>query len=721
MLEATLNEYVFDTENPILNYRMGIEYEKLGQTASAISYFLRASERTDDKLLQYECLIRLGHCFDRQQNRFYTVKSMYRRAISVMPDRPEAYYFLAKSYSWESNYSETYIICLLAYHNCKGNTYSDLNVNYPGLWGIDYHYALSSWWYGLSHQSKDAFETLKRDYWNVMDQYHKNSINSNLTMIYEKMNIKPPKKMIVDYFTFYAPTMKEMLRLRLHMLKDYVDEFVIAEANKTHSGVPVEYQLENILREFAIPNLNVKILKVEIPEDEKLEVTEIDVINSGSNASNINTLRAKVRERMCVNAILSLLNHYDDDTAFILSDADEIVKPDFIEYIANIARQNLDCVIRIPMVHLEGRADLRLYDRDSGAPMEWTGAIITTKKHLMKAAPNQMRCNIHNPFPIRFITENGAIVQDLGWHFSSMGGKEIIKLKYSVFSHYDDVFNTSLIPNKFASKEKMDYIDNMKFVEGEYGPSAEKNRILKKYPIENLPKIIFELPSVEKYLFPTGSTSSKDDTKHQIEKIFPEYDIRYNHSWGWASLSKAGCLVDYVDEICKHVDNPVCVEIGVFAGKSVLPMALELKRNKKGIIYAIDPWTNEEATKGYDGINYDYWNNINLNHALQIFETMISEFDLKDHVEIIKDTSNNAPLIENIDLLHIDGQHTEQAIFDAKKYAPQIVQNGFCVVDDVEWGEVSQVPELLERMGFVAIHSVDGCVIFKKVCVRTEV
>lgn len=181
MLEVALNNYTLDCENPDLNYQLGLEYEKVGQTAAAISFFLRAAERSSNSLLRYECLIRIGNCFDRQQNRSYTVKSMYRTAISILPDRPEAYYMLAKYLAYEQNYSECYLFCDLALLHCKDREYEDLGVGYPGIWGIYYQYAQSSWWYGKAMKCRKIVQNLVSNYWNKMDNYHKNSVENMLT------------------------------------------------------------------------------------------------------------------------------------------------------------------------------------------------------------------------------------------------------------------------------------------------------------------------------------------------------------------------------------------------------------------------------------------------------------------------------------------------------------------------------------------------------------
>ena len=170
-------------------------------------------------------------------------------------------------------------------------------------------------------------------------------------------------------------------------------------------------------------------------------------------------------------------------------------------------------------------------------------------------------------------------------------------------------------------------------------------------------------------------------------------------------MNKAGCLIDYVDEICQYVEDPVCVEIGVYAGKSILPVALELKRHQKGKVYAIDPWSNQEATKGYDGVDYEFWKKINLNTYYDIFMHSLKEFELEDRVIVVKKSSDEADVIPNINLLYIDGQHTIQAMKDAIKYASRVAKGGYCVLDDVTWGEVAGVPLYLRAIGFTLINS----------------
>jgi hypothetical protein len=225
-----------------------------------------------------------------------------------------------------------------------------------------------------------------------------------------------------------------------------------------------------------------------------------------------------------------------------------------------------------------------------------------------------------------------------------------------------------------------------------------------------------ELPTnIRKYMMiPSKSNkTTKDDTKNKITDMYRKYDQKYD-GWGWCSLNKAGCFIDYINDICSRKESPICIEIGVYGGKSILPVALELKRHDKGIVYGIDPWENEAASEGYTGDDLQFWSTIDLNLYYNICLETINENDLNDVVSILRMKSNDAPEFDNIDFLYIDGQHTEQALLDAEKYASKIALDGYCIVDDVSWGAVEKVPSYLKRIGFEQIHTVDNAIVFKR-------
>jgi len=182
MLEQLIIDYVNDSENPIKNYNLAREYHKIGQTAAAISYYLRASERTDDDNLSYDCLVLIGMCFDRQGNRNYTVKSMYNAAITLIPSRPEAYYHLARKLEWEKLYFESYTNVEIALKMTTVDS-SDETLEYPGKWAMLFQKAVAAWWRGRGMEARKIFQVLLNEYWSEIDEQHKSSIEQNIVRL----------------------------------------------------------------------------------------------------------------------------------------------------------------------------------------------------------------------------------------------------------------------------------------------------------------------------------------------------------------------------------------------------------------------------------------------------------------------------------------------------------------------------------------------------------
>lgn len=182
VIGVLLERYIKNSEDPNNNFILGFHYDQIGQTASALSYYLRCAERTDDDLLKYECLIRGSMCFDKQGTRSFTVKGMLQHAVSVMPKRPEAYYLLSRFYERENrdgHWNDSYMIASIGQQMCDFNCVPlRTQVDYPGNYGILYQKAISSWWCGLCDESRDLFQDLYSNY--ELDDVHRNSIVNNL-------------------------------------------------------------------------------------------------------------------------------------------------------------------------------------------------------------------------------------------------------------------------------------------------------------------------------------------------------------------------------------------------------------------------------------------------------------------------------------------------------------------------------------------------------------
>lgn len=161
---------------------------------------------------------------------------------------------------------------------------------------------------------------------------------------------------------------------------------------------------------------------------------------------------------------------------------------------------------------------------------------------------------------------------------------------------------------------------------------------------------------------------------------------------GWTTIDKARLLMEIIFERKPEV----VVEIGVYGGKSFLPMALALKHNKKGIAYGIDPWSNEASAEGWSGVNHDWWLNLDHDAILSGLLKAMDKYQLYNYIKLINTTSQNAPSIQNIDLLHIDGNHSEEiALQDVMKWVPLVKPGGLIVFDDTDWSTTQTAVEWL--------------------------
>ena len=174
-IKELLSIYIKDPQVYKNNFNLARYYHTNGQTASAVSYYLRAAERTDDKELQYLCLILAAKCFESQGMRNFTVKGLYKNAITTITDRPEAYYFLSKLYEREDkdgSWNDAYLTACIGVDNCKDKKYNSLavDVEYPGYHGLLLQKAINGYTSGVCDESRGILGDLV-NYVNVGEDF----------------------------------------------------------------------------------------------------------------------------------------------------------------------------------------------------------------------------------------------------------------------------------------------------------------------------------------------------------------------------------------------------------------------------------------------------------------------------------------------------------------------------------------------------------------------
>lgn len=232
-----LQQWIYDPKNAHYNFYLGRFYEDNGHTASAISYYLRTTEYGSDKTLTYEALLRTALCFRKQGCRTFMVKGVLLRAIALLPQRPEAYFLLSRTYEQAKDWQESYVFANLGLE-LKEEEHIALqtDVEYPGRYGFTFEKAVVAWWIGLYDESLGLFRELNKVLGTLLPVY-KQAVQNNLNTL---NNYNP--------FIQYDDTLYERLRVKFNGAKkikknfsqSYQDMFVLTMLNGKRYGKYVE-------------------------------------------------------------------------------------------------------------------------------------------------------------------------------------------------------------------------------------------------------------------------------------------------------------------------------------------------------------------------------------------------------------------------------------------------------------------------------------------------
>jgi predicted O-methyltransferase YrrM len=146
-------------------------------------------------------------------------------------------------------------------------------------------------------------------------------------------------------------------------------------------------------------------------------------------------------------------------------------------------------------------------------------------------------------------------------------------------------------------------------------------------------------------------------------------------------------------------------EIGVYRGRSLLPIAAVLRATGGGAAVGIDPWSADEALQyddhagGTDAARQ--WTRATDWEA--IYQSVVDNIDrlgVAHIVELVRmPSSAAADLIPagGLDLVHVDGNHDAEAVAqDVERYLPKLRPGGFLALDDTSWSSIRPTARVLE-------------------------
>ena len=185
-----------------------------------------------------------------------------------------------------------------------------------------------------------------------------------------------------------------------------------------------------------------------------------------------------------------------------------------------------------------------------------------------------------------------------------------------------------------------------------------------------------------------------EDVAGSIDAIVPRLK-------GWCTPRKAHWLAQMVQ---RYQARQIC-EIGVFGGRSLLPMALAARDIPGAVVWAVEPWSNAVAVEHATSEENDlWWREIDMQEIKRGFLDAVHGSQLNGTVKVVELPSDAAQLgfaqgtSIRFDLLHIDGSHAgPQALADVRNWLPLVAPGGIIVLDDIGWDSVAQAQNFLRR------------------------
>lgn len=270
---------------------------------------------------------------------------------------------------------------------------------------------------------------------------------------------------IYDTFIFFNEL--DLLDLRLKILDNVVDYFIISEFNITHSGLKKEYIFEknkDLFKKYSDKIIYIKhdlefedfndIKFIDNPKNFKEKETN-KVLTFFKNATHF----PKNEKNWCRDFLHREMlrvgyGKCNDEDIILMSDIDEIPNPKVIENLNKFF--NKDKIYRLLQ-------NMYYYYFNVFKENNWKGTTLTSYKTIKNVCLNDTR-----NFKWDSLVDRG------GWHFSFMGGKEAVKEKIISYSHQEI--------NRDDIKDNLDdTVDNLQDIFGRQG-SLKKVEIDNTYP-----------------------------------------------------------------------------------------------------------------------------------------------------------------------------------------------------------------------------------------------
>jgi len=284
---------------------------------------------------------------------------------------------------------------------------------------------------------------------------------------------------IIDCFPYFNE--KELLELRIRMLDDHVDQFIITEADRTNTGLLKPFTCKKTLENLGLMSDKITVLELSLPSKD----------DEPSNEARVHMQRDAQAE------------YITGDTIAFVSDVDEIINPHCITELVSFASSRPEKILHIPMYHLASKIKFALHYL--GEHSYWCPAFVCMPHHIENTSLSNIREHFSNrknavaiPFDQVTPTKFGGDMFIAGWHFTWMGGNENMMLKYKSFQHYDDGM---IKGTPFTTPQQMiDYMRNYDPFHRGHDIMCRPGMTMEEFDQDLLPDELFKHPHIVEFL-----------------------------------------------------------------------------------------------------------------------------------------------------------------------------------------------------------------------------
>jgi len=235
-----LNDVVLDYSNPFKMYALAREYDKLLQGAAGFGWYLRAADfcegkTFEEKWLQYKSIILGAKLMERNGDRAHTVSGMLKMALTILPERPEGYYFLAKHCIERSEWRDALMYSKIGVDYYKPDEVQlDNDLEFPGIDELKFLYGHSKWKTDGRDDSKNILFDLK------YKEKISPKVNEEISKLLNKIGYPSTLAYTKDQKEDYKFPFEGLEKVERNYSRHFQDMFVLSFLNGKREGTFIE-------------------------------------------------------------------------------------------------------------------------------------------------------------------------------------------------------------------------------------------------------------------------------------------------------------------------------------------------------------------------------------------------------------------------------------------------------------------------------------------------